>query len=149
MTTNSVTIRVTSVNLIKKFIMKDVQMGVNMKKISDAEWKIMEILWGDQPKTMMQLTKALLESTGWSKHTVMTYLKRMEEKGFIYHTEGEKAKLYYSDLERSEAILKEKNHFLNKVFKGNVGLLISTMLEHNELSEEEIQQLMEILQKKK
>ncbi len=120
-----------------------------MKKISDAEWKIMEILWEDQPRTMMQLTKALLDSTGWSKYTVMTYLKRMEEKGLTYHTDGGKAKLYYADLEKSEAILREKNDFLNKVFKGNVGLLISTMLEHNELSEEDIQQLMEILQKKK
>lgn len=120
-----------------------------MKKISDAEWKIMNILWEDQPKTMTQLTKELLVSTGWSKHTVMTYLKRMEEKNLIRHTQGQKAKLYYADLEKEEAILQEKNHFLDKVFKGNVGLLISTMLEDNELSEEEIQELMEILQKKK
>lgn len=120
-----------------------------MIKISDAEWKIMNLLWDDQPRTMTQLTKELLESTGWSKYTVMTYLKRMEEKKLIRHTQGEKAKLYYADLERNEAILQERDNFLNKVFRGNVGLMISTMLEHNELSDEELQQLMEILQKKK
>lgn len=120
-----------------------------MTKISDAEWKIMNLLWDNQPKTMTQLTKALLESTGWSKYTVMTYLKRMEEKKLIYHTEGQKAKQYYARLERKEAVQQEKTNFLNKVFRGNTGLMISTMLENNELSDEELQQLTELLQKKR
>lgn len=120
-----------------------------MTKISDAEWKIMNLLWDEQPRTMMQLTKALWESTGWSKHTVITYLKRMEDKNLIHHIEGAKSKLYFADLDKNDAILQEKNNFLNKVFRGNVGLMISTMLEQNDLSEAEIQQLVEILQKKK
>ena len=119
-----------------------------MTKISDAEWKIMELLWDSEPRTMTQLTKALLESTGWSKYTVMTYLKRMEEKNLIYHEEGEKAKQYYARLDKNEAILQEKDNFLNKVFGGNAGLMLSTMLEQNELSREEIQELMEILHRK-
>lgn len=120
-----------------------------MTKISNAEWKIMNLLWDAQPRTMMQITKALYESTGWSKHTVITYLKRMEQKKVIHYDEGQKAKLYYADFKKEDAILQEKNHFLDKVFKGNAGLMISTMLEHNELSEEEINQLIEILQSKK
>lgn len=118
-------------------------------KISDAEWKIMSLLWEEEPKTMTQLTKGLFESTGWSKHTVMTYLKRMEEKGLLHHTEGGRAKLYYADIPREEALLKEKESFLNKVFSGNAGLMISAMVEHNELSEGEIQYLIELLEKKK
>ena len=66
-----------------------------MIKISDAEWKIMNVLWEEQPRTMMQITKELQEETGWTKHTVMTYLKRMESKKIIHYVEGEKAKLYY------------------------------------------------------
>lgn len=118
-------------------------------KVSDAEWKIMSLLWDEEPKTMTQLTKGLLASTGWSKYTVMTYLKRMEEKGMIHHVEGEKAKLYFADLKKEEAIIQEKDHFLNKVFKGNVGLMISTMVEQNELSEDDINRLIDILEKKK
>lgn len=120
-----------------------------MTKISDAEWKIMNILWDDQPKTMMELTRALYEDTGWSKHTVITYLKRMEEKNLIYYVQGEKAKLYYANIEKSEAILQENNSLLKKIFKGNAGLMISTMLEYNEMTDEEIQQLIEILENKK
>ena len=120
-----------------------------MTKISDAEWKIMDLLWDSEPRTMTQLTKELLESTGWSKYTVMTYLKRMEEKELIYHEEGGKAKQYYARLDKNEAVIQEKNNFLNKVFGGNAGLMISTMLEQNELTEAEIQELTEILRRKK
>lgn len=120
-----------------------------MKKLSNAEWKIMNLLWDDQPRTMTQITKALLESTGWSKHTVITYLKRMEEKKVIHHEEGQKAKLYYADLKKDDAVLQEKHLFLDKVFKGNVGLMISTMIAQNEISEDEINQLIKMLENKK
>lgn len=120
-----------------------------MNKISDAEWKIMNLLWDDEPKTMMQITRALLEETGWSKHTVMTYLKRMEKKGILHYTEGEKAKLYYADIDREDAIAAEKRSFLNKVFKGNAGLMVATMLEQEDFSEEEIDYLIDLLEKQK
>ncbi len=42
-----------------------------MEKInlSDGEWKLMEALWQNPPKTITQLTKELYEKTQWSKHT--------------------------------------------------------------------------------
>ena len=63
-----------------------------MIRLSEAEWKVMTLLWQDAPQTMMQLTKHFKDTTGWSKHTVMTFLRRMEEKKAIYHVEGTRAK---------------------------------------------------------
>ena len=64
-----------------------------MKKVnlSDAEWKIMNVLWEQAPRTMMQITNALKAETGWTKHTVMSFLKRMEEKDALHYEEGAKA----------------------------------------------------------
>lgn len=61
-------------------------------QVTNAEWKIMNILW-EQPRTIMQITSMLSEETGWTKHTVITLLKRMQEKGTVYYVEGEKAKM--------------------------------------------------------
>ena len=38
-----------------------------MKKIglSETEWKLMDELWEEPPKTITQLTRALEEDTGW------------------------------------------------------------------------------------
>lgn len=120
-----------------------------MTKISDAEWKIMNVLWDEQPRTMTQITKELAEDTGWTKHTVMTYLKRLEKKELVHYEEGAKAKLYYANVERQTAVVEEKKNFLDKVFRGNVGLMMSSLLEQDDIPPEEIDVLIELLEKKR
>lgn len=115
-------------------------------KLSDAEWKIMEVLWERSPRTMMEITNALKVDTGWTKHTVMSFLKRIEEKGALHYEEGEKAKLYYPDLKKEDASLQETEDFLNKVFGGKIGLMINAMVQQKALSKEEIDELYKILQ---
>lgn len=115
--------------------------------MSEAEWKVMSLLWEEAPQTMMQVTSHFKETTGWTKHTVMTFLKRMEEKGAIYYEEGGRAKLYYPKIDRREAVLQETEGFLDKVFDGRMGLMLNTMVEQQALSREEIAELYEILRR--
>lgn len=118
-----------------------------MIRLSEAEWKVMDALWEEAPRTIMQLTRRFEETTGWTKHTVMTFLKRMEEKGAIYYKEGERAKQYYPKIDRQEAALQETEEFLEKVFGGRMGLMLNTMVERKALSGEEISELYEILRR--
>ena len=62
--------------------------------LSDGEWKLMNRLWDDAPRTITELVAALREETGWSKNTVITMLGRLEAKGAVRHEEGQRAKLY-------------------------------------------------------
>lgn len=118
-----------------------------MVRLSEAEWKVMDVLWEEAPRTIMQLTRHFQETTGWTKHTVMTFLKRMEEKGAIYHEAGERAKRYYPKIDRQEAAFRETEGFLEKVFGGRMGLMLITMMERKALSGEEISELYEILRR--
>lgn len=119
-----------------------------MKKVnlSDAEWKIMNLLWEEAPRTIMQLTNALKQETGWTKHTVISFLKRMEEKGAVHYEEGEKAKLYCPDLKREEAARQETQDFLERVFQGKMGMMLNTMVQQRALSKEELTELHKILE---
>ena len=45
-------------------------------KISDSEWKVMEILWEKGAATQSEVMDALTE--GWNKNTVYTFLSRLE-----------------------------------------------------------------------
>lgn len=119
-----------------------------MKKVnlSDAEWKIMNLLWEGAPRTMMEITNALRGETGWTKHTVMSFLKRMEEKGALHYEEGERAKLYYPDLKREEAVLRETEDFLGRVFQGRMGVMLNTMVQQRALSPEDVRELHKILE---
>lgn len=115
------------------------------QKLTDAEWKVMTVLWEQSPRTMMEITNALKEETGWTKYTVMSFLKRMEEKGALHFADGGKAKLYYPDWKKEDAEIQETEEFLNKVFHGKIGLMINAMVQQNALSEQEIDELNRIL----
>lgn len=118
-------------------------------KLSDGEWKIIQLLWKESPQTIIQLTKALDEETGWTKHTVISYLKRMEEKGAVrYQTEG-RTKQFYPLIEERDAELQETQYFLDKVFGGRLGLLLHTMVQQQSFSEDEIEELQKILDQAK
>ncbi|MGI6679551.1 MAG: BlaI/MecI/CopY family transcriptional regulator [Dehalobacterium sp.] len=115
--------------------------------LSDGEWNIMNVLWESAPQTITQLTRALKESTGWSKHTIITMLNRMENKGVVRYEQGTRAKQYYPLVDRAESALEETENFLEKVYSGSLGLMVNTMVEKNSLSKEEIDELYAILQK--
>ncbi len=116
-----------------------------MVRLSEAEWKVMGALWEEAPQTIMQMTRRFQETTGWTKHTIMTFLKRMEDKGAVRYETGERAKLYYPQIERQEAALQETEDFLERVFEGRMGLMLNTMVEQKALSGKEISELYEIL----
>lgn len=117
--------------------------------LSDGEWKLMNKLWEDAPMTITQLTAALQEETGWGKHTVITMLSRLEAKGAVVHDGGHPAKRYSAALGREDAAQAETRSFLDKVYGGRLGLMMSAMVDSQSLSQEDIDELTAILENAK
>ena len=115
--------------------------------LSDGEWKLMNRLWDDAPRTITELVAALREETGWSKNTVITMLGRLEAKGAVRHEEGQRAKLYYPVTDREDAARTETESFLYKVYGGSLGLMMSAMVDSRRLTPEDIAELSAILEK--
>lgn len=115
--------------------------------LSDSEWKLMNCLWQRQPQTIMELTAALKDGTGWSKNTVITMLSRLEGKGAVRHEAGARAKRYFAAVDRQDAARAETESFLGKVYGGSLGLMMSAMVESRQLTEADIAELSAILEK--
>jgi len=115
--------------------------------LSDGEWKLMNRLWQGESTTIMRLTEALKPETGWSKHTVITMLARLEAKGAVRHEEGERAKRYYPAVERDAISAVETENFLTKVYNGRLGGLVNAMIDQKALTKQEIDELHEILKR--
>ncbi len=116
-------------------------------KLTGSEWPVMECLWEKSPRTVVQIAKALEKSMGWAKSTSTTMITRMEAKGMIYHTDGIRAKQYYPAVGRDFEVTCETTSFLNKVYNGSIGKMIVSMIEHKNLTKEEIDELYMILKK--
>ena len=114
--------------------------------LTSAEWYIMECLWEKSPKTGREIIDELKSSVGWSKSTVLTMLNRMTEKGLILCNDNAKVRLYSANVDRTLAAGMETENFLKRVYKGSVGLMMSTMTREQKLSDEEIDELYKILE---
>ena len=117
--------------------------------ITDSEWQIMQLLWADAPLTITKLEKLLKDKTGWSKHTIITILKRMLTKKTIIVEDDGRLKRFYPAMAKEDIYLTETKSFLSKLYEGKVGLMLSSLVENEELNEDEINELISILNKSK
>lgn len=113
--------------------------------LSDGEWKLMNLLWEEAPRTIAQLVSALKTDTGWTKGTVFMMLSRMKDKGAVRFEAGGRSKLYYPVLKKEDAASYETESFLSKVYGGSVGLMVSSLVGQKALSKEDIDELYTIL----
>lgn len=116
-------------------------------KLTEAEWKIMTMLWDRGPMTIMQLTAALKEETGWSKNTVIVLLGRMEKKNAVTYERCGNAKQYRSLMMREDVGVSETKSFLKRVYKGSLGMMMNLLIEQKAVSKEDIAELYNILKK--
>lgn len=114
--------------------------------LSTSEWKIMELLW-QRPYTLMELVAELGQTIGWSKSTVATMVRRMEEKGIISYTEQGRTKMFSPALSREDVVARETDSLLRRAYNGSIGMLVNAMAQRNDLTKEDIEELYEILRK--
>ena len=118
-------------------------------ELSDGEWTLMQRLWEVPYSTITELTAAMRQSTGWSKHTILSMLARMEAKGAIAYQQSGRAKAWYPLVRQSDAVRKETRRFLDRVYGGSVGLMVNAMADSRDLSPEDIAELSRILERAK
>ena len=114
-------------------------------KLTASEWSVLDSLWRESPQTVMQLVANLGKTVGWAKSTTITTLRRMEEKGLVYCETVGKGKSYTPAVEQEKAEIQETRSFLDRVYRGSVGLMMSAMAQRQELSAGEIAALRDIL----
>jgi len=113
--------------------------------LTNPEWNLMECLWDVSPRTGREATDYLQKHVGWSRSTTLTMLRRMSEKGLICCEEKDGMKVYSPLIKREDAVIKETDDFINRVYKGSVSLMMSSITKKQELTQEEIEALYAIL----
>ena len=112
-------------------------------KISDSEWPVLQLLWENGSMTQPQMMQKL--SRDWNKNTVHTFLARLEKKGLVTIDKTCNPHQYTAAVKQEDCVYQEKQSFLNKVYQGSVGKLISSFLQDGALSQQEIAELRTLL----
>ena len=118
-------------------------------QISDAEWEVMKVVWDHhpQPVTAAEIIDRLARERDWSPRTIKTMLNRLVGKGAVdFRPEGKKY-LYRAKVTRDACVRRESRSFLSRVFGGAVAPAVVHLLEHSDLTPQEIEHLRQILER--
>lgn len=120
---------------------------------SESEWQIMEVLWDSgTPLTSSQVIERLQEITSMNPKMVRVLMNRLCQKKIIDYTIDEKdARVYhYFPLKSREECSREKSRkFVERYFSGRHTDALAALLQSFQLTEEQIQELEDILEQSK
>ncbi len=118
-----------------------------LPQISEAEFEVMKIVWKYAPISTNEITDRLVKTTTWSPKTIQTLIKRLVTKGVLTYEKKSRVFVYTPLIDEDEYIGQESNSFLKRFYDGNISSMLSAYIDHDRLSETEINSLRSLLSK--
>lgn len=109
--------------------------------LTSAEWSVMECLWENSPRTGREATEWLEKRVGWSRSTTLTLLRRLEAKGAVAGDTKSGMKTFRPLIGREAAALQETETLLDRVYRGSLSLMVSSLTKKQALPQQEIDEL--------
>ena len=120
---------------------------MNIPTPSNAELAVMKLLWKKDSVTARQIQEELYPDANKSQHgTVQKLLSRIEKKGFINCDRTHAVYFFSAKISRDQYYSRELESLANKLTGGSLAPLITCFLESNKISQEDIQELQNILE---
>lgn len=112
------------------------------KRLSDAEWYVMEALWSaDEPLTAIDIAARVPSDRGWSLPTVKSLLTRLLAKRAVAPRKDGRRFLYSPAIERESYVAAESRRFVTRLFGGKLSPLIARLAEEEALDDEDIAEI--------
>ncbi|MCI9553499.1 MAG: BlaI/MecI/CopY family transcriptional regulator [Acutalibacter sp.] len=121
----------------------------NLPQISDAEFMVMNIIWKYAPINTNDIVEQLSKDKEWSPKTIQTMLSRLEKKGVIAHEKDSRVFVYFPIIKKDEYFEAAGKKFANRFFDGAVNQMVVSLLNQQDLTAKEINDLQAILDAKR
>lgn len=115
-------------------------------KMSDTELEIMKLIWSlDHPVTAQELQKLLAEKQ-WKITTLLTFLTRLCEKGYLSSTKEGRSNHYAAVMSKEEYQQQETSEFVSQVHSGSMKSLFAALYKSKELTKADLDELSQWLE---
>lgn len=116
-----------------------------MSPVSEAESRVMKVLWQQSPQSAEAIVSALQRDSDWHEKTIKTLLNRLLRKRAISATRDGRRYLYAPVLKHAEWRAVESQSLVERVFDGKLAPLLAHFSRHENLSADEIADLRSLL----
>ena len=115
-------------------------------QISNAEWRIMKIIWMEGKQTSTDLIAVLSERFDWSKSTIKTLLT---EKGCLTREKSGKAFVYSALLKQDQGLDLVVEDVKDKVCSKRIVQVLENLIQESDFTLADLNQLQQVLEEKK
>jgi BlaI family transcriptional regulator, penicillinase repressor len=109
----------------------------------DRELEVMQVLWEQGSATVAEVRDALPDEMAYT--TVLTVLRRLEDKGYVGHQAEGRAHRYHPLVERQEVRKSAVERVLRRLFHGSPELLLTHLVRDRKLPAAELRRLRELV----
>jgi predicted transcriptional regulator len=111
--------------------------------LTEAELRIMEVLWRKGSCTVQQVTGWL--TTALAYNSVLTTIRTLEKKGLVKHVKDGRAHVYEPVVGREEATRSEVRHLVGRFFRNSHEALILNILQNEAIDSADLKRLRDML----
>ena len=121
----------------------------NVPSISDAEWEVMKIIWGNNNITANKIIEETGVNNHWKSNTVKTLINRLLKKNAVGFNKNGKEYSYFPTVSEEDCINEKSQSFLKKIYNGSLNSMVLNFVKTEKLTDKEIEDLKDLLNKSK
>jgi BlaI family penicillinase repressor len=119
-----------------------------IKRLPDSELEIMMIIWeSNEPVTSAYVSKKLKNKKKWKITSVLTFLSRLVEKGFVASTREGKINIYSAIIGEQEYLESEGRSFMEKLYGNSLTTFVSSLYKCNAINDADLAELRNFIDK--
>ena len=118
---------------------------MKQKLLTNLELKVMNLLWDKEKAFVKQLIESWDEEPKPAYNTISTVVRILQEKQYIGHEAFGRSHQYFPLVSREEYQKRLVRNVLNNVFAGSVTTMISTLVDSEEMSDGELDDLRKMI----
>jgi predicted transcriptional regulator len=117
--------------------------------LTEAELRIMNVLWDRNSATVHEVLEALPAKPALAYNSVLTIIRILEKKGYLMHVKDKRAHVYTPQVDRKHATRFEVRHLISRFFGNSREQLVLNVLEETSIDAEELDRLRQLLERNK
>ena len=122
----------------------------NMKKLPDAEFEVMQVVWANEPPvTTSDVMNQLGFEKGWKIQIAVTLMQRLTERGFLRSEKHGKERTYFPTVKQEDYLKFETGNFMKQFHKNSFLSLVTAVYDNEALTDEDMDGLKELLKKRR
>ena len=117
-------------------------------RLGRLELQIMNVVWGRKKTTVHDVKDAISRGRKPAYTTILTMMRKLEAKGYLKHEVDDRTYVYEATVSQRTVRHGVLGDLLDRLFEGSPSLLLSSLVEQDRISKEELSEIRRLIKKR-